>query len=168
MIICPVSTDFKLGGEVELIPGFLFMNNMILNGQDSVATSAVDFDKIIVNVGSICPDFLKYNLRKYGYKDLGDGMYVAEVPEDDTILRVHMPNGNWFNVVKNHSIGSRCNWEYVTDQVKHIVCGHYNVPEPKYFDTFNDWVEDLYEYGFCSSDKRWAKIRADYEASYNA
>lgn len=42
---------------------------------------------------------------------------------------------------------------------------------PKNFPTFNDWANDLYEYGNCHSEKRWAKIRADYEAEtakYNA
>ena len=147
------------------------MYNKIYNGQISVATSADNFNEIILNVGRISPELMKYSLRKYGFMELGDGMYLNYVDDDDTVFRVHYPNGNWFNVVKNHSAGPRCNWNFVKEQVQHIVCTYYNVPDPKYFPTFNDWAEDLYEYGFCSSEKRWAKIRADYEAEtakYNA
>lgn len=125
----------------------------------SVATSANNnniFSEIIVKVGIICPDHLKFNLTKYGRVDLGDGMKLVYVPTDDSILRVYLPDGNCFNVVKNHSVGTRCNWKYIAEQVQHIVCTHYNVPDPKNFATFNDWANDLYEYGFCSSDKRWA------------
>lgn len=142
------------------------MSNMIQNGQISVATSADNFNEIIVNVGRISTELMKYSLQKYGFMELGDGLKLISVADDDCILRVTYPNGNWFNVVKNHSVGPKCNWNYVKEQVQHIVCRHYNVPDPKYFPTFNDWAEDLYEYGDCDSEKRWAKIRADYEAEY--
>ena len=147
------------------------MNNNNNNGQNSVATSADNFNKIIVNIGSICSDWLKYFLRKYGFVELGDGLKLVSVADDDHILRVTYPNGNYYNVVKNHSVGPKCNWKYITEQVRQIMTTHYDVPNPKYFPTFNDWAEDLYKYGFCSSEKRWAKIRADYEAEtakYNA
>lgn len=143
------------------------MSNMNVNGEYSGSASA-KFNEIIVNVGIICPDMLKYYLKKNGYMDLGDGLKLKYVPTDDSVLRVYYPNGNWFNVVKNHSVGSRCNWKYVTEQVKHIVCTHYNVPDPKLFPTFNDWANDLCEYGFCNSPKRYAKIRSNYEAQFNA
>lgn len=132
-----------------------------ITAQKPEVQSTDNFNKIIVNVGIISPDIMKYNLRKYGYMELGDGMYLNTVPEDDAVLRVHYPNGNWFNVVKNHSVGSRCNWNFVTEQVRHIVCTHYNVPDPKGFPTFNDWAEDLYEYGFCNSEKREARFIAE-------
>ena len=131
------------------------------NGQNSVATSA-DFNNIITAIGSICPEFIKYFLNKYGYMDLRDGVYLNYADDDDAVLRVHYPNGNWFNVVKNHSVGSRCNWKFIAEQVKDIMCRHYNVPNPKHFATFNDWAEDLLEYGFCGSEKRMAKIRAQF------
>ena len=142
------------------------MNHKTLNGDKSSLASADNFNEIIVNVGRISTDWLKYFLRKNGFVELGDGMYLNYVDNDDTVFRVHYPNGNWFNVVKNHSASTCCNWNFIKEQVQHIVCGHYNVPDPKYFPTFNDWANDLYEYGFCNSEKRWAKIRADYEASY--
>lgn len=119
-----------------------------------------EFNNIIVTVGGICSETLKFHLKKDGYVKLCDGLELHTVADDDSILRVTYPNGNWLNIVKNHSVGSRCNWKYVTDQVKHIVCGHYNVPEPKYFPTFNDWAEDLYEYGYCSSEKRWERFQS--------
>lgn len=124
----------------------------------------INFSSIITNVGIICPDTLKYHLKHDGRMDLGDGMILAYVPTDDTVLRVYLPDGNWFNVLKNHSVGTRCNWKYVAEQVKQIVCTHYNVPNPEYFLSFNDWANDLYEYGFCNSDKR----RAKFDACFNA
>jgi len=147
------------------------MSNMNENGRISVATSADNFNKIIVTIGLISTDHLKYYLNKYGFVKLGDGLELHYVADDDSILRVTLPNGNWYNVVKNHSVGPKCNWKYVKEQVRGIICTHYDVPNPKNFPTFNDWAEDLYEYGNCHSEKRWAKIRADYEAEtakYNA
>lgn len=141
------------------------MNNKTFNGDKSSLASA-DFKKIIPTIGSICPDWLKYFLRKNGFVELGDGLKLVSVADDDHILRVIYPNGNYRNVVKNHSVGPKCNWKYITEQVRQIMTTHYNVPDPKNFPTFNDWANDLYEYGFCNSEKRWAKIRADYEASY--
>lgn len=146
------------------------MNNMIQNGDKSQA-SADNFNKIIVNIGSICSDWLKYFLRKNGFVELGDGLKLVSVSDDDHILRVIYPNGNYRNVVKNHSVGPKCNWKYITEQVRQIMTTHYDVPNPKNFPTFNDWANDLYEYGNCHSEKRWAKIRADYEtetAKFNA
>ena len=142
------------------------MYNKNENGQNSVATSADNFNEIIVSIGRLGSDFIKYCFNKYGFMELGDGLKLVSVADKDHILRVTYPNGNWFNVVKNHSVGPKCNWKYITEQVQHIVCTHYDVPDPKNFPTFNDWANDLYEYGNCHSEKRWAKIRADYEASY--
>ena len=140
------------------------MYNNIQNGQISVATSADNFNKIIVSIGGISSDSLKYYLQKYGFVELGDGLKLTTVRDDDHILRVTYPNGNYRNVVKNHSVGPKCNWKYITEQVRQIMTTHYDVPDPKNFPTFNDWAEDLYKYGNCHSEKRWAKIRADYEA----
>lgn len=125
----------------------------------------INFSSIITNVGIICPDTLKYHLKHDGRMDLGDGMILAYVPTDDTVLRVNLPDGNFSTVVKNHSVGSRCNWKYIAKQVRRIVCRHYNVPiyPSRDFPTFNDWANDLYEYGFCNSDKR----RAKFDACFN-
>ncbi|MBO7695596.1 MAG: hypothetical protein J6Y78_03120 [Paludibacteraceae bacterium] len=136
------------------------------NGQISVATSADNFNEIIVSIGRLGSDFIKYTFHKYGFMKLGDGLKLISVADDDSILRVTYPNGNYRNVVKNHSVGPKCNWKYITEQVLQIMTTHYDVPNPKNFRTFNDWANDLREYGFLSSEKRWAKIRADYEASY--
>lgn len=119
-----------------------------------------EFDSIIVKIGVLGKDLLKYRFRKNGYVvlDLDENIYLKPVLGDDHILRVVFPDGNWFNVVKNHSVGSKCNWKYVTEQVRQIMCTHYNVPTPDGFPTFNDWAEDLYEYGYCSSEKRWDRF----------
>lgn len=132
------------------------------NGQISVATIA-KFNEIIANVGVISTELMRYHLQKYGYMELGDGLYLNAPDDDDKVLRLHYPNGNWRNVVKNHSVGTRCNWNFIKEQVQHIVCTHYNVPDPKSFPTFNDWAENLYEYGFCNSEKRMAKIRTMFD-----
>lgn len=147
------------------------MSNKNFNGQISVATSADNFKEIIVSIGRLGSDFIKYSFNKYGFMELGDGLKLVRVADDDHVLRVTYPNGNYRNIVKNHSVGPKCNWKYITEQVRQIMTTHYDVPNPKNFPTFNDWAEDLYKYGNCHSEKRWAKIRADYEAEtakYNA
>lgn len=140
------------------------MYNKNFNGVNGLANH--NFDEIITKIGGISADSIKYYLKKYGLMKLDDEITLHQVYDNDRVLRITFPDGNWRNVVKNHSAGSRCNWEYVRKQVRQIMCTHYDVPTPDNFPTFNDWAEDLYEYGFCSSEKRWAKIRADYEASY--
>lgn len=125
-----------------------------------------DFNNIITSVGIICPELLKYHFKKTGTMKLEDGIYIRETIDGD--IKVHLPNGNSINVLKNHSNGSRCNWKYICKQVREIICGHYNVPVPDDFPTFNDWCEDLYENGFCNSEKRLALLAADLkdEANY--
>lgn len=138
------------------------MYNKTFNGQNSVATSATSFNNIITKIGGISVDSLKYYINKYGEYKLDDDIYLQKVYDDDRVLRITFPDGNWRNIVKNHSAGTRCNWEYVRSQVRRIMCTHYNVPTPDNFPTFNDWAEDLYEYGFCNSEKRIARAVAEY------
>lgn len=147
------------------------MDKQMTTGDNGLANQK-NFDEIIGIISVLGPDLIKYHLRKDGFMRLDNGIYLRYCPDDDKVLRVHLPNGNWFNVVKNYSVGSsRCNWKFVSKQVRHIMCRHYSVPDLDKFPTFNDWANDLKENGFCNSEKRLAKIRADYEAEtakYNA